>query len=150
MPSDLIRAWLPVRVKKTRQGKRPEHDPDPKGRVCAKLVPVFPRDKRQAFARRSCSNKRLERNDDSKKSHLAPVDWLLSRKGVDHPKTSSQSSPLIGSPIVLRISPMATNVSTARMASPIIIALPQISLGPDCRDRANAFRAQMVLMRLEV
>ena len=35
-----------------------------------------------------------------------------------------QSSPLIGSPTVLRISPMATNVSTARMASPIIIALP--------------------------
>src|ERR1700682_1484213 len=30
--------------------------------------PVFPRDKREAFARRSCSNKKIERNDDSKKS----------------------------------------------------------------------------------
>src|ERR1700690_1578764 len=36
----------------------------------------------KAFARRSCSNKRIERDDDSKKSHPAPVDWLLSRKGV--------------------------------------------------------------------
>src|SRR6266446_5398809 len=43
MPSDLIRWW----------------------------VPVFPRDKREAFARRSCSNKKLERDDDSKKSHPA-------------------------------------------------------------------------------
>src|SRR5258708_17310389 len=41
MPSDLIRWW----------------------------VPVFPRDKREAFARRSCSNKKIERDDDSKKSH---------------------------------------------------------------------------------
>src|SRR5258707_6054574 len=43
MPSDLIRGW----------------------------VPVFPRDKREAFARRSCSNKKMERDDDSKKSHHA-------------------------------------------------------------------------------
>jgi hypothetical protein len=43
MPSDLIRGW----------------------------VPVFPRDKREAFARRSCSNKKTERDDDSKKSHPA-------------------------------------------------------------------------------
>jgi hypothetical protein len=43
MPSDLIRGW----------------------------VPVFPRDKREAFARRSCSNKKIERDDDSKKSHSA-------------------------------------------------------------------------------
>src|SRR6266481_5838990 len=43
MPSDLIRGW----------------------------VPVFPRDKREAFARRSCSNKKIERNDDSKKCHPA-------------------------------------------------------------------------------
>src|SRR3979411_2437549 len=43
MPSDLIRGW----------------------------VPVFPRDKREAFARRSCSNKKIERDDDSKKSHPA-------------------------------------------------------------------------------
>src|SRR5713101_1263825 len=41
-----------------------EHDPE-------KWVPVFPRDKREAFARRSCSNKKIERNDDSKKSHPA-------------------------------------------------------------------------------
>ena len=41
MPSDLIRGW----------------------------VPVFPRDKREAFARRPCSNKKIERDDDSKKSH---------------------------------------------------------------------------------
>src|SRR6202521_6291757 len=34
-------------------------------------VPVFPRDKREAFVRRSCSNKRIERDDDSKKSHPA-------------------------------------------------------------------------------
>jgi hypothetical protein len=45
MPSDLIRGW----------------------------VPVFPRDKREAFARRSCSNKKIERDDDSKKSHPALV-----------------------------------------------------------------------------
>ncbi len=43
MPSDLIRGW----------------------------APVFPRDKREAFARRSCSNKKIERDDDSKKSHPA-------------------------------------------------------------------------------
>jgi hypothetical protein len=41
-----------------------EHDPE-------KWVPVFPRDKREAFARRSCSNKNIERDDDSKKSHPA-------------------------------------------------------------------------------
>jgi hypothetical protein len=41
-----------------------EHDPE-------KWIPVFPRDKREAFARRSCSNKELERDDDSKKSHHA-------------------------------------------------------------------------------
>jgi hypothetical protein len=37
-------------------------------------VPVFPRDKREAFARRSCSNKKIERDDDSKKSHRALAD----------------------------------------------------------------------------
>ena len=31
----------------------------------------FPRDKREAFARRSCSNKKIEQDDDSKKSHPA-------------------------------------------------------------------------------
>src|SRR6266850_1296546 len=40
-------------------------------------VPVFPRDKREAFARRSCSNKKIERNDDSKKSHPALVESKL-------------------------------------------------------------------------
>jgi hypothetical protein len=50
-----------------------EHDPEkhalgprPDG-----WVPVFPRDKREAFARRSCSNKNIERDDDPKKSHQA-------------------------------------------------------------------------------
>ncbi len=41
-----------------------EHDPE-------KWGPVFPRDKREAFARRSCSNRKIERDDDSKKSHHA-------------------------------------------------------------------------------
>src|SRR6267143_3548513 len=40
------------------------HDPE-------KWAPVFPRDKREAFARRSCSNRKIERDDDSKKSHPA-------------------------------------------------------------------------------
>jgi hypothetical protein len=31
-------------------------------------LPVFPRDKREAFARRSCSSKKIERDDDSKES----------------------------------------------------------------------------------
>ena len=48
------------------------HDPE---KACPALdagwVPVFPRDKREAFARRSCSNKKIERDDDSKKSHPA-------------------------------------------------------------------------------
>ena len=35
----------------------PEHDPE-------KCEAVFPRDKREAFARRSCSNKELKRDDD--------------------------------------------------------------------------------------
>src|SRR5258707_9274931 len=52
MPSDLIRGW----------------------------VPVFPRDKREAFARRSCSNKKMERDDDSKKSHPAP--GLIEKRGL--------------------------------------------------------------------
>ena len=50
-------------------GKRLEHDPE-------KWVPVFPLDKREAFARRSCSNKKIERDDDSKKSHPALADTL--------------------------------------------------------------------------
>src|SRR5882672_4140823 len=49
-----------------------EHDPE-------KWAPVFPRDKREAFARRSCSNKKIEQDDDSKKSHpaLASVNQAL-------------------------------------------------------------------------
>jgi hypothetical protein len=54
-----------------------EHDPE-------KWVPVFPRDKREAFARRSCSNKNIERDDDSKKSHPA----LGLRQLHDHPDLS--------------------------------------------------------------
>ena len=38
------------------------HDPE-------KWKPVFPRDKREAFARRSCSNNKLELDDESKISH---------------------------------------------------------------------------------
>src|SRR5262245_60705479 len=41
-----------------------EHDPE-------NCEAVFPRDKRVAFARRSYSNKKLERDDDSKNSRLA-------------------------------------------------------------------------------
>ena len=47
-----------------RQVRGLKHDPE-------KWVPVFPRDKREAFARRSCSNKKIERDDGSKKSHPA-------------------------------------------------------------------------------
>jgi hypothetical protein len=54
MPSDLIRGW----------------------------IPVFPRDKREAFARRSCLNKKIERDDDSKKSHPALAD--RNRLGIRH------------------------------------------------------------------
>ena len=41
-----------------------EHDPE-------RWLRFFPRDKREAFARRSCSNKKMERDDDSRKSHRA-------------------------------------------------------------------------------
>src|SRR6266705_3854971 len=47
-----------------------EHDPE-------KWIPVFPRDKREAFARRSCSNKKIEWDDDSKKSHPALAPRML-------------------------------------------------------------------------
>ena len=57
-----------------------EHDPEkhalgprPDG-----WVPVFPQDKREAFARRSCSNKKIERDDDSKKSHPALANTRMS------------------------------------------------------------------------
>ena len=54
-----------------------EHDPE-------KWVPVFPRDKREAFARRSCSNKKIERDDDSKKSHPALVGVVDSVWSKEH------------------------------------------------------------------
>src|SRR6267143_2702753 len=47
-------------------GQRGPLEQDPE-----KWAPVFPRDKREAFARRSCSNKKIERNDESKRSHHA-------------------------------------------------------------------------------
>src|ERR1700704_6613278 len=53
-----------------------EHDPE-------KWVPVFSRDKREAFARRSCSNKKIERDDDSKKSLPALVVRRRTRKDDD-------------------------------------------------------------------
>jgi hypothetical protein len=55
-----------------------EHDPE-------QWVPVFPRDKREAFARRSCSNKKMERDDDSKKSHYAPGLFQRAVHGREHP-----------------------------------------------------------------
>src|SRR6266852_1297892 len=58
------------RCEGTSDWKTLEHEPE---KACPALdagwVPVFPRDKRKAFARRSCSNKKIERDDDSKKSH---------------------------------------------------------------------------------
>jgi hypothetical protein len=61
-------------VCRVRDTRSLEHDPE---KACPALdagwVPVFPRDKREAFARRSCSNKKIERDDDSKKSHPALV-----------------------------------------------------------------------------
>jgi hypothetical protein len=42
------------------------HDPE-------KCAAVFPRDRRVAFARRSCANKNLERDDGSSQSHRALV-----------------------------------------------------------------------------
>ena len=48
-------------------------------------IPVFPRDKREAFARRSCSNKRIERDDDSKKSHPALDFSSEADSGLSHP-----------------------------------------------------------------
>src|SRR5262245_61884649 len=44
--------------------QRLEHDPE-------KCEAVFPRDKRVAFARRSCSNNNLKRDDASSQSHRA-------------------------------------------------------------------------------
>src|SRR5467141_4219491 len=44
------------------------------------MIPVFARDKRQAFARRSCSNKEIERDDDSKSRRGAQ--YLESQIGI--------------------------------------------------------------------
>jgi len=54
-------------------------------------VPVFPRDKREAFARRSCSNKKIERDDDSKKSH--PALELQNEQGKNRRETDVPNSP---------------------------------------------------------
>src|ERR1700730_7494932 len=53
-------------------------EPDPE-----KWTPVFPRDKREAFARRSCSDKKIERDDDSKKCHRALEGAEMAGLGVD-------------------------------------------------------------------
>jgi hypothetical protein len=62
----------PLKIAQPEPARFLEHDPE-------KWKPVFPRDKREAFARRSCSNNKLERDDDSKISHPALVD----SRGVD-------------------------------------------------------------------
>src|ERR1700693_961578 len=54
---------------------RKKHAPGPRPDGWA---PVFPRDKREAFARRSCSNKKIERDDDSSRSSAV----ALSRSGT--------------------------------------------------------------------
>src|ERR1700675_332707 len=47
-----------------------EHDPEKHALgLDPRVGPVFPRDKREAFARRSCSIKKIARDGDSKKSH---------------------------------------------------------------------------------
>jgi hypothetical protein len=51
----------------------------------------FPRDKREAFARRSCSNKKIERDDDSKKSH--PALELQNEQGKSRRETDVPNSP---------------------------------------------------------
>jgi hypothetical protein len=53
---DLIRVETGSR-EDTASNKNLEHDPE-------NWLPVFPRDKREAFARRSCSNKEIERDDE--------------------------------------------------------------------------------------
>jgi hypothetical protein len=57
-----------------------EHDPE-------KWKPVFPRDKREAFARRLCSKNKLERDDDSKISHLALIPNLSNCDSLTIPKS---------------------------------------------------------------
>ncbi len=54
-----------------------EHDPE-------KWTPVFPRDKREAFARRPCLNNKIERDGDSKKNHPAQREDYLSRQHPVH------------------------------------------------------------------
>src|SRR5229473_4816152 len=67
MNVNAIVAW-PDRAARTLEHDPEKHalGPRPDG-----WVPVFPRDKREAFARRSRSNKKIERDDDSKESHPA-------------------------------------------------------------------------------
>ena len=74
-------AWM-----KWRRARRKTHAKPSRGAALARLgtfgvtmlpldpekwMPVFPRDKREAFARRSYSIKKIERDDDSTKSHPA-------------------------------------------------------------------------------
>src|SRR5882757_1361182 len=74
-----------------------EHDPE---KACPALdagwVPVFPPDKREAFARRSCSNKKIERDDDSKKSHPALGTYHAGRgcDGVATPASRTARMPV--------------------------------------------------------
>src|ERR1700687_1526244 len=51
---------------------------------------------------------------------------------------------------VLRTSPTAMNVSTARIVSPTIIALLHVPAQLDCMPVAKAFRAETVPIRIEV
>src|SRR5229473_1164516 len=50
-----------------------KHDPDPEGRVSAKWKLVFPRDKREAFARRSCSNRKTTLESGSTELNQTPA-----------------------------------------------------------------------------
>jgi uncharacterized coiled-coil protein SlyX len=66
---------------------RPEHDPE----TC---VAVFPRDKRVAFARRSCSNKELKRDDDSISSRFGVVERHLSDEYIPDDQDDFETAPL--------------------------------------------------------
>ncbi len=68
-------------------------------------LPVFPRDKREAFARRSCSNKKIGRDDDSKKSHRAPGCTIVLRQSRTDCSTAGPRSARLGAWLVARIEP---------------------------------------------
>src|SRR6202011_1862418 len=76
VPVRRTRVPEPVRRRRGLRGFAPCHDASPRHILehdPEKWIPVFPRDKREAFARRSCSNRKIERDDDSKKSHHALI-----------------------------------------------------------------------------